>query len=430
MSEQNILNPTADSLLNPLYGWQASRKHAIQQFKPLAGIASARLQAGAGISYQLTWDLDDVSKFALEQWEQQYLMDFFTLVDWAKGRYFSGRFGGDVEFIPLGNNHWGASAVFEELPGLTVLRRNLVSPAEEFGDAAWVKVGVPSVPVVTPNAALDPNGRRSADQIDFAATGAGQENQIQQNAFSVPPVSPKGRKFRWSVWLWAPSATTIKQQLYDGASGFQAIRNLTTTPQRFDLEATVGAGATVLVPELVNPQNEAAKTIYAWHAQLDDLILPWEAGLIYPNWNRDAFFLDERNGLGEDLVKLVTGGWTIQTDPGGGRHGKKSYEATDATPGSRIAEWQYFGGGCRIWSIRDSYLGIMRITITRVRDNTVVAGPTDVDLYSATFLGDAGPVFSTGDLPLDLYRVRLQNNGKNGSSSGYTIEADAIEVMR
>jgi hypothetical protein len=147
----------------------------------------------------------------------------------------------------------------------------------------------------------------------------------------------------------------------------------------------------------------------------------------YPaNWGVDSVFLEERNGFGEDLVKLV-GTWTFAADAnahGGAYYSDANTNTTDA------AEWVYFGYGCRVWAQTAANLGKMTVTVTRVRDGNVMAGPTTVDLYTAGTVLSA-PLFTQTNYPLDTYRVKLQaTNTKNASSSGLTILADALEVMR
>ena len=57
---------------------------------------------------------------------------------------------------------------------------NYLLRSEEFDHANWVKTGTPSAPIVTADQVANPFDEAiNADQIDFPATGAGQQNQVQ-----------------------------------------------------------------------------------------------------------------------------------------------------------------------------------------------------------------------------------------------------------
>jgi hypothetical protein len=138
----------------------------------------------------------------------------------------------------------------------------------------------------------------------------------------------------------------------------------------------------------------------------------------YPtNWARDAIFIEERDGQGNDLVKL-TGNWTFE-GANGNAHGLANYlsAATNA-----LAEWTYFGYGFRFWALKANEEGIVEISL----DDVVL---TTVDLYNAVTQVSA-PLFTNSNVPLGEHRVKLRNTGtKNGASANFVVRADAIEVM-
>ncbi len=121
MSEQNILNPTATSLLNFDYGYAEAIQETRSIWQAQSGKPFSRPQMARGRIFDLPWGGRDVAtKNALQQWEQQYKNDFFTLADWERGRYFSGRFDGPLTFSPAGNNKYNIRGRFIELPGLAL----------------------------------------------------------------------------------------------------------------------------------------------------------------------------------------------------------------------------------------------------------------------------------------------------------------------
>jgi hypothetical protein len=155
--------------------------------------------------------------------------------------------------------------------------------------------------------------------------------------------------------------------------------------------------------------------------------LPGPFMFSYPsNWTRDAMFLEERNGFGEDLVKLAAP--TAILDTFSNAHGGSAYRlsATNDT-----AEWVYFGYGFRLWHNKDTNQGIVEVKTTRVRDGVTLGSVDTVDTYAAVPTA-AAPLYAVQGLnPLDFYRVRLRNTGtKNASSSNTIVYADAIEVMQ
>lgn len=269
MSEQNILNPAQTSLFNPDWGYTEGLPEMRSIFQAASGKIYSRRQVGRGRVYDLAWNSRDLAtKHTLQQWAQQYENDFFSLSDWERGRYFSGRFEGPLIFNPVGNQRYNIRGRFIELPGLAM----------------------------------------------FA-----------------------------------------------------------------------------------NPTN----------------------------WARDAIFIEERNGFGEDLVKLTGTGWAYELAAQG--HGGADYFSANTND---TAEWLYFGYGFRFWSRTQNNLGIAEISCTRVRDGVVVLAPTNVDLYSAATV-NAAVVLTKSDLALDFYRVKARVTGtKNVAATNFFIYADAIEVMQ
>ncbi len=267
MSEANILNTSSASQLNPQYGWQRARRDAVARIYAASGKTFKRLVGARPLVYRLNWELPKTEALQLEQWGNQYLLDFFTLVDWERTRYYSGHFiEGPVETW-IGNEKVGYTAVFEELPGLA----------------------------------------------------------------------------------------------------------LNTYPS---------------------------------------------------NWARDAIFLEERNGFSEALVKL-TGTWALSGDTS--THGGNDYYS-DTT--NDTAEWQYFGYGFRLYSVKAPDHGIVELTVSRVRDGAVIVAATNIDLYNPTNLYNQ-VLYTKSDMALDLYRVKLRVTGtKNASATNYRCRADALEVMQ
>jgi hypothetical protein len=141
----------------------------------------------------------------------------------------------------------------------------------------------------------------------------------------------------------------------------------------------------------------------------------------YPNdWAADAFFLEERNGLGDDLIKK-TGTWTYQAQAdahGGAEIINGGTVTTDA------AEIQYFGYGFRFYARKGTNLGKLELSL----DGAVVAAA--LDLYAAA-AAPAAALHTQTNVSLGLHRVKVRAlNSKNAASSDYKVVFDAIEVMQ
>ncbi len=160
--------------------------------------------------------------------------------------------------------------------------------------------------------------------------------------------------------------------------------------------------------------------------------LPGLAIFAYPsNWSRDAIFLEERDGFGADLVKLLTpANWSFDGPSKSYLHPLPGGAYLSSTT-NETAEWLYLGYGCRIWMPTDFNLGIAEVTVTRVRDGSVVSGPANVDQYHTSPTQNSSVLLTIQNLALDFYRVKVRVTGtKNASSTSVQIYIDALEVMQ
>ncbi len=175
-------------------------------------------------------------------------------------------------------------------------------------------------------------------------------------------------------------------------------------------------------PPAINPVGNQQVNIKAQFVEMMGVDLPaWPS-----NWDRDAIFLEERDIDTNDLLKK-TGTWTL--DATAGHHGSgggaaRAYRSN--TPGE-YCEWLYFGYGFRLWSMKDSMLGKVKISLDGGLLETV-------DLYSAAPVASAavGPSGTLAtNINLGIHRVKIEVDAtKNAASSDYRIYADAIEVMQ
>lgn len=169
---------------------------------------------------------------------------------------------------------WGASRSGVLKRGdLYQLAKNYLTRPIEFDHADWLKTnsGGGSSPTVTANQQANPvTSVVDADQVDFPATGAGQQSILNQ-AQNAIAATHAGRVLHFYLWLKASASISIDQVIADTGGETTATRNLTTSWQPFTLSRTIATGATTLEVALVQRQNQSAKTVYGWGAILYSL---------------------------------------------------------------------------------------------------------------------------------------------------------------
>jgi len=121
----------------------------------------------------------------------------------------------------------------------------------------------------------------------------------------------------------------------------------------------------------------------------------------------------------ETELSKTQGTWTQGSHADAHAGAEKTNANTNTTD---YAIFTYAGYGFRLWARKNSNLGILQVLL-----DDVVLGT--VDLYAASGQA-AAALYAKLDVPLGLHRVKLKaTNTKNGSSTGYTIIADALEYM-
>lgn len=157
----------------------------------------------------------------------------------------------------------------------TLRKTNLFRFSEQFDNAVWQTFanGTATGPVITANAAADPDGNLTADRIVFPATDASSTSRLYQMA-TLLTTPTAGANYTGSVWLRADSPRSVFIFLKkDGqGAGFSTTLqcNVATVWQRFSVSgdasvnSTLSAGLTIAVL-----QNSPGATIYAWGAQFE-----------------------------------------------------------------------------------------------------------------------------------------------------------------
>jgi hypothetical protein len=161
----------------------------------------------------------------------------------------------------------GTNATLVDSTGkITYAPNNILAFSNDFSNAAWAKLGAgtASPPVVTPNAAVAPDGSTTASLIFFnrgAGTSGSDISYISNN-----PVTVVGNAIA-SIWLKTSDGTTKQMQLRCGAPVASVI-TVTGTWQRFSVLST---NATIDRLQLLlygTDPNQTA-SLHVWASQLE-----------------------------------------------------------------------------------------------------------------------------------------------------------------
>jgi hypothetical protein len=123
VSEQNILNPTTQSVMNPHYSIPHKDPATDVSWQARSGEEYDRDMLVRGMEWQLHWDKVPFSTYqALRQWFRQYRKGFFSYFDIDDNRYYSGKFLAEPQFERVANNQVNVSATFVEIPKVALFQ--------------------------------------------------------------------------------------------------------------------------------------------------------------------------------------------------------------------------------------------------------------------------------------------------------------------
>jgi hypothetical protein len=445
MSEQNILNPTTTSALNPDYSVKVTDPQTMSEWQPRSGKWFGRRLSARGVVFDLTWQARLLSDYlALDQWFHQYESDFFTFSDYDTGRYYSGKFAAQPTKERAGYNKVNVSAQFVEIPGLPMYQypnnwsRDAVFLEERgswpvpSGNAPtindlvkltgsnwdrhdknycpfsedltqWTVTAGVTVSLVSDTSPVDGVSAINASQVAYNGSGASGSYRIYQSSSlpgyptAAPLYAPAGYPYTASIWLRVTSGTVTVRINGNGSSYTTCV--LTTNWQRFAVTDTSIAAGNIQLIIFSNTSDNAAWTIRAFGAQIEF-------------------------GSSASTYAKTTAATAYLTAPNlnGNLHGGFAY-FDSGTVNTDAAEWVYLGYGLQVWAPKGPDMGIMQVYLDTVLQGTI-------DLYAAALTASAA-VFTITNVPLGFHRVKLSpTNTKNASSSGFAVAADALQVMR
>ena len=191
---------------------------------------------------------------------------------------------------------WNADGTYRGVsaePGVT----NLALRSQEFNNVAWSKAatGTASVPVVTPNVAIAPDGTMTADLIVFAR-GAGNTIGDRSRLFQTPTVV-NATAYNHAIYLKAATGADVGKQIAfrGSAGGAYGVITLTASWVRYDRTET--SVSTTGNFELENRGTITADNTVSVHVWQADLILGTVPQSIIPTTGSTASRLADNINL-------------------------------------------------------------------------------------------------------------------------------------
>jgi hypothetical protein len=147
-------------------------------------------------------------------------------------------------------------------------RTNLALYSSSFDNAAWTKVqgSGGSLPIITANYGISPDGTQNADRIQLTRTSASFSYSYVYQQFTATI----GQTYTWSVWLKSLSGTPSVALTYNG-SVYSNIVTLTNEWERYEFTTTAagtGCQVTFLLYEFL-PSTSLTADFLAYGFQLE-----------------------------------------------------------------------------------------------------------------------------------------------------------------
>lgn len=144
--------------------------------------------------------------------------------------------------------------------------RNLLSYTEQFDNSYWLKAtsGTGTLPVVTSNFDLAPDGSLTADRVQLDSGVAG-NSQVANSNFTTPNVV--GASYTFSIWMRSLSGSPLVTMFSNAQT-----QNVTVTPtwQRFTFTQTASLAAdTVRLSKRDIWSSAGSADILVWGAQYE-----------------------------------------------------------------------------------------------------------------------------------------------------------------
>lgn len=447
MSEQNILNPSTTSPLNPDYSVKLTDPQIVARWQARSGKPYFRRLAARGLVWDLTWGKRMFADYqTLRQWFYQYENDYFTFADYDQNptRYYTGMFADQPTHSRDANNqvtinaqfvvvptlpmfqypsNWNADAIFlEERTGFGDLvkltgsnwdhrDKNYLLWSQDFENAVW---SIGGGLVVTADNATAPDGTTTADKI----TGGGSTSSsviqsvgtLAAEFYVLSIFALAGTSSQIAIGLWDNTANafiTVTPTIVSGPgstsnTGQVLVSGLSSsswTRVQLATNAPLPAGHSFLVFVYSDGAAVSTKTNFIWGSQLEIA----RAATTYT---------------------ATTSAAVVLSAPASNSnyHGGSAYFDV-GTNVADAAEWLYFGYGFQLWSPKGPDMGIVKVSLDGVVFGTV-------DLYAAALTASA-VVWTQTNVALGVHRVKLNpTDTKNAASAGFYVSADALQVMR
>ena len=136
---------------------------------------------------------------------------------------------------------------------------NLLTYSQEFDNADWSKIqgSGGSLPIVTANYGISPDGTQNAERIQLTRTSASGSYSYVYQAFTATI----GQPYTWSVWLKSLSGTPSVALTYKGSGSYSNIVTLTNEWERY--EFTTNATGTACQATFLLFENSPSTSLTA-----------------------------------------------------------------------------------------------------------------------------------------------------------------------
>ena len=334
-------------------------------------------------------------------------------------------------------------------------RYNLLTFSEQFDNAAWSKTaaGTGLAPVVTPNAAIAPDGTTTADSIVFDR-GAGNAIGDQSRLSQTPTLT--SATYTQYVWLKAATAGDVGKQiaLRNAAGVGYGVVTLTADWVRYTRTET-GSSANWEMTTRGTITSDNTVTVLVWGADLrsaNDTYLPYQRIAAatdydtvgfppYLQWDGsdDSMYTGGNLDLSATDKVTVFAGVTKLSDAANGvifessgspgtDNGVVGLQAPGGTPASEQAVWRSRGTNSAFAIIASGYSAPVTSVLTGIGDisgDSALLRSDGVQLASST--GDQG-TGNLGSYPLYMGRRNNASLPFNGREYGLIVRGAATSA--
>ena len=165
-----------------------------------------------------------------------------------------------------GNGNHATQSITASRPTLSA-RYNLLTKTEDFANAVWVKTstGIASIPIVTNNYGIAPDGTQTACRVQLALNGG--STTTDRSALLQQPTPISGVEYTSTFWIKSNTAQSYTIQHRLGAPSQNILAGQSW--QKYSFSSTPGADPTHWLALRGAQGTSDSADILIWHPQYD-----------------------------------------------------------------------------------------------------------------------------------------------------------------